>query len=65
MGNNRNITKSLSIKSKNIIVSNLLNSVNDSQFSKGSYRDKFRIIQNQYLILYEQNFHMILINKLI
>ena len=49
MENNRNITKSLSIRSKNIIVSNLLNSVNDSQFSKGSYRDKFRINKKSYL----------------
>ena len=49
MGNNRNITKSLSISSKNSNVSNLLNSVNDSQFSKGSYRDKFRINQKSYL----------------
>ena len=49
MGNNRNITKSLSIRSKNSNVSNLLNSVNDSQFSKGSYRDKFRINQKSYL----------------
>ena len=49
MGNNRIITKSLSIKSKNIIVSNLLNSVNDSQFSKGSYRVKFRTNQKSYL----------------
>ena len=50
MGNNRNnITKSLSIRSKNSNVSNLINSVNDSQFSKGSYRDKFRISQKSYL----------------
>ena len=49
MGNNRNITKSLSIRSKNSNVSNLLNLVNDSQFSKGSYRDKFRINQKSYL----------------
>ena len=49
MGNTRNINKSLSIRSKNSNVSNLINSVNDSQFSKGSYRDKFRINQRSYL----------------
>ena len=31
MGNNKNITKSISIRSKNSNVSNLLNSVNEYQ----------------------------------
>ena len=43
MGNNKNITKSISIRSKNSNVSNLLNSVNESQFSRESFKENFKM----------------------
>ena len=43
MGNNKNITKSISIRSKNSNVSNLLNSVNESQLSRDSFKVNYKI----------------------
>ena len=43
MENNKNIVKSVSIRSKNSNVSNLLNSVNESQFSRESFKENFKM----------------------
>ena len=43
MENNKNIVKSISIRSKNSNVSNLLNSVNESQFSRESFKENFKM----------------------
>ncbi len=43
MENNKNMVKSISIRSKNSNVSNLLNSVNESQFSRESFKENFKI----------------------
>ena len=43
MENNKNIVKSISIRSKNSNVSNLLNSVNESQLSRDSFKVNYKI----------------------
>ena len=43
MENNKNMVKSISIRSKNSNVSNLLNSVNESQFSRESFKENFKM----------------------